>query len=125
MKFASEAHQKELDKLKSENQALQADNDKELSDAFSLGFAAYLEKFLAADSDYDWAARFPPSAPGFMADFKMKHVVAISKERADLEKRITTELEAIGNKKEAEGEETQGDKNVETAIASPTETAAS
>lgn len=53
MASASEAHKKEIEQLKSEKANIQEGKDKELSDAFSLGFAAYLQNFLAADPEYD------------------------------------------------------------------------
>lgn len=95
-----------------------------MSQAFSTGFAAYLENFLARDSNYDLSFHFAPSTPGFLVDFKAKHVAAIAKAKEGLEMKIAKELEALKQKKETRGEEAQGDKDFETTMASPTETTA-
>lgn len=62
-KAASDAQAKELEDLKMEKRTLKQGKDKELNDAFSLGFAAYLQNFLSTAFEYDWAPHFPPSTP--------------------------------------------------------------
>lgn len=57
-KTMSDAQAKELANQKMEKETLKQGKDKELSDVFSLGFAAYLQNFLAADPQYDWAPHF-------------------------------------------------------------------
>lgn len=97
----------------------------ELSQAYSTGFAAYLQNFLAADPEYDWSQHFAPSTPAFMIDFKAKHVAAIAKAKNDLERKIAGEQEAMKRKNEAIGEDGQGKEGEPSVVASPTETAAS
>lgn len=96
-----------------------------MSQAYSAGFAAYLPNVLAADLDYDWAPLFSPSTPRFMINFKDKYAAEIVNAKTDLEAKIASELEALKNKEEVEGEETQGGKVAEPSVASPTETTAS
>lgn len=68
-KVAGEAHEKEIKRLKTENEKINGGKDLELSQAFSAGFAAYLQKFLTADPKYDWSQHFAPSTPSYMIFF--------------------------------------------------------
>lgn len=130
VKSASEAHNKELAKLKAEKESIQQGKDVELSNAFSLGFKAYLENFLAADPDYDWAPHFPPSTPAYMVNFKADNANAIEKAREGLKAKIASELEAKArgdaNREqgtEAESEQgTEVERDNETTVASPSQT---
>lgn len=93
-KTASEAHVKEIADLKAEKASLQQGKDKELSDAFSLGFAAYLQNFLDAIPEYNWAPHFPPSTPSYMIKFKKDNAAAIAKANKRLEARIAVQSKA-------------------------------
>lgn len=119
-KAASEAHEKELSRLKTNKDNIQHGKDSEWSNAFSLGFKAYLENFLAADSDYDWAPHFPPSTFAYMIQFKVDNVASIEKAKVSLQARIAKELEA-----KAKGDDKQHGQegeNEETHVASPSQT---
>lgn len=102
--------------MKAEIEKLQGEKDKELSDAYSDGFAAYLKNFLVADPDYDWALCFTPSTPDFMINFKVKYAAEISKAKAGLEAKIAKELEMLKNKEEAGSEETHVEGDNETVL---------
>lgn len=98
---------------------------KELSEAYSSGFLAYLKAFLGADPDYDWASKFPASTIQYMENFKVEHAAEIELERKRLEvKRLaeakpeaasTDEVAAAGGEEDQVGGE-------EGPIASPTQT---
>lgn len=83
-KTASEAQAAELEKLKAGNEILQGDKDKELSKAYSAGFVAYLQNFLAVDLDYDWTSHFVPSISGYMIKFKADNAAAIAEAKEGL-----------------------------------------
>lgn len=119
-----EAQEREIARLKSENDRIQGEKDVELSQAFSAGFAAYLENFLAGDPEYDWSVHFAPSTTGYMIDFKAKNAAAIAKARAGLESKIAKERETLANKQEVGGSEARRENN-EADVTSPTETTAS
>lgn len=121
-KALSEAHEKEIERLKAENERLQGDKDLELSHAYSAGFAAYLQNFLATNPDYDWAPHFAPSTPAYMIKFKADHVGAITKANEDLQARIQKELAALADKQEKAGEGAEGDKDEDIAGISPSNT---
>lgn len=97
----------------------------DLSQAYSAGFATYLQNFLAADPDYDWVVvHFAPSTPSFKINFKANYAVEIAKARADLEVKIASELEVLKKKEGDEGVKTHWGKDDETIISSPTNTTA-
>ena len=106
-KTAIEAQAKEISNLKDEKASLQEGNDKALSDAFSLGFTAYLQNFLAADPEYDWTSHFPPSTSAYMVRFKEDNVAAIMVAKEKLEAKFASEKAAKARKEEDRGEDTE------------------
>lgn len=124
-KAVSEAQKKEIKRLKAKIEKLEGEKDKKLSNAYSTGFAAYLQNFLAGDPDSDWSCHFAPSNPDFMINFKVQYAAKIAKAKADLEAKIAKELELLKNKEEVGGKETHAEGDTETVVASPINTGAS
>lgn len=60
-----------------------------------------------------------------MISFKVKYVAEFAKAKAGLEAKIAKKLEALKNKEEAKDGETQGERNTEMTVASPTNTTTS
>lgn len=121
-KTINEVMTTELESLKAENEVLQGDKVKELSEAYSAGFTAYLQNFLADDPDYNWATHFAPSTHGYMIKFKVDNAAAIEKVNEGLKAMIENELAASANKQEGREEEPQRDKDEDVVVVSPSNT---
>lgn len=120
-KATSDAQAKELAHLKMDNETLKQGKDRELSDAFSLGFGAYLQNFLSVNPEYDWARHFLPSTPAYIVKFKEDNAAVISKAKEKLEAKIASEKADMDSKRVEKGENTQRN-GEETAHGAPSNT---